>query len=103
VNEVTLLSRALEGLIAAGPVAIVLGTLCYVLWKQNQSLISRNDRQHKMMLKLAVRVQRAVEVLAGIEHEETEVETVLNEEERLEAEEERERKRLADKELDKEV
>jgi len=81
-NETTFLTEALKGLIAAGPVATILGVFCFVLWKQNQGLIARLDRQQNKMLKLAVRVQRAVEVLAGIEHEETEIETVLNEDER---------------------
>lgn len=76
--EQSLLNEALKGLIAAGPVAVVLGLFCYVLWKQNGNLLLKLDRQHDKMLKLAVRVQRAVEVLAGIEHDSTEVERVLD-------------------------
>jgi hypothetical protein len=97
VNEAAFLTEALKGLIAAGPVATILGVFCYVLWKQNQGLLGRLDRQQDKMLKLAVRVQRAVEVLAGIEHDETEIETVLNED----AHQEEERRRLLDR--DKEV
>jgi hypothetical protein len=100
-SETAFLTEALQGLIAAGPVATILGVFSYVLWKQNQALIARLDRQQDKMLKLAVRVQRAVEVLAGIEHEETEVETVLNDDERQEAaRREAERRRL---DHDKEV
>jgi hypothetical protein len=80
--EASLLAAAFKGLIAAGPVAMVLGIFCYVLWKQNGELSDKLDRQHDKMLKLAVRVQRAVEVLAGIEHTSTEVEDVLEREKR---------------------
>jgi hypothetical protein len=78
--EASLLAEAFKGLVAAGPVAMVLGLFCWVLWKQNTALLRKLDRQHDKMLKLAVRVQRAVEVLAGVEHEHTEVEDVLAEE-----------------------
>ena len=78
--EDTLIREAFKGLVAAGPVATILGIFCYVLWKQNQTLMDKLEKQHSKMLKLAVRVQRAVEVLAGIEHTETEVERALDDE-----------------------
>ncbi len=84
-QESSLIAEAFKGLIAAGPVATILGVFCYLLWKQNQVLVDKIDRQHTKMLKLAVRVQRAVEVLAGIEHEETEVDRVLAEDDKREA------------------
>jgi len=105
--ETSLIAEAIKGLVASGPIALVLGLLCYMLWQQNtkerdrhtsdeQTLLDKLDRQHEKMLKLAVRVQRAVEVLAGIEQEPTEIETVLNEDERRETE----RKRLIDRKGD---
>jgi len=106
-TETSLIAEALKGLLVAGPVATILGIICYVLWKQNTNerarhlteeheLLTKLDKQHDKMLRLAVRVQRAVEVLAGIEHDETEIETVLNEDDRRE--EERRRRLLGDKE-----
>jgi hypothetical protein len=80
--ETSLMAEAFKGLVAAGPVAMVLGIFCYVLWKQNVALLAKLDRQHDKMIKLAVRVQRAVEVLAGIEHDATEVEEVLEDDDK---------------------
>lgn len=65
--EVSFLARILESLVAAGPVAVVLGTICWKLWDQNQKLLAKIDTQQNKMLRLAVRVQRAVEALAGLE------------------------------------
>lgn len=65
--EESLLLTALKSLIAAGPVAMVLGLLAWKLWQRNEQLQGKLDRQHVKMLKLAVRVQRAVEALAGLE------------------------------------
>lgn len=78
--EVSLLLEAFKSLIAAGPVAVVLGSLCWVLWRQNGDLLVKLDAQHDKMLRLALRVQRAVEVLAGTEKDPTEVEALDNEE-----------------------
>lgn len=86
------MSKAVDSLITAGPVAIVLGLVLFALWQYARSLIKaaidrekahaaelervrreaqeRTDRLQERMLKLAVRVQRAVEALAGIELEE---------------------------------
>lgn len=79
--ESSLMNEALKGLIAAGPVALVLGVLCWALWKQNIEKDKKLERQHAKTLKLAVRVQRAVEIIAGVEHEKTEVERVEEEDE----------------------
>jgi len=65
--EARLISKALEGLIAAGPVAVVLGLMCYFLWKQNQDLLKELRSDKKRMILIAMRVTKAVEVLAGIE------------------------------------
>lgn len=78
--EVSLLLEAFKSLIAAGPVAVVLGSFCWVLWRQNGDLLVKLDAQHDKMLRLALRVQRAVEVLAGTERDPTEVEALDNEE-----------------------
>ena len=59
--------RIIESLAAAGPVALVLGLVCWKLWEQNQLLMAKIETQHGKMLRLAVRVQRAVEALAGLE------------------------------------
>lgn len=86
--EVGLLEQALKGLLISGPVSAVLGIICYLLWKQNvverdrhfkeeRGLIKKLHRQYRQMLVLAVRVQRAVEAIAGIKHDSTEVEAVL--------------------------
>jgi hypothetical protein len=91
-SEASMIAEALKGLIAAGPGATILGIFCYALWKSNQAKDARLERQQDKMLKLAVRVQRAVEILAGVEHEETEVESVLKDE----ARQEDERRRLLD-------
>lgn len=61
------LLAVLKSLVAAGPVAAVLGVVCYTLWQQNHRLMERLERQQAKMLKLAVRVQRAVEALAGLQ------------------------------------
>lgn len=66
-NEASLISRIVESLAAAGPVALILGLLCWKLWDQNQQLMAKIDAQQDRMLRLAVRVQRAVEALAGLE------------------------------------
>lgn len=106
-SETSLIAEALKGLIAAGPVATILGVVCWLIWKQSlkererhlneeQALLEKLDRQHDKMLKLAVRVQRAVEVLAGIEHEKTEIESVLSDDERKEEE----RRRLLNRKED---
>lgn len=70
--EAGLITRLLEGIATGGPVALVLGAMCYVLWKQNRELIAENRKQQDKMLRLAVRVQRAVEALAGLEAPEVE-------------------------------
>lgn len=62
-----LFSQAIGGLVAAGPVATVLGVVCYALWKQNQSLLDEMRQDKKRMINLAMRVTKAVETLAGIE------------------------------------
>jgi len=62
-----MLERVLENLATAGPVALVLGFVCWKLWEQNQLLMTKIETQHGKMLRLAVRVQRAVEALAGLE------------------------------------
>lgn len=94
--EESLFREAFKGLVAAGPVATILGVFCYVLWKQNQALITKLEKQHTRMLKLAVRVQRAVEVLAGIEHEETEVERTLSDDDDDDGEERKKKRRPSD-------
>ena len=66
-NEETFLVSLLKSIAAAGPVAVVLGVLCWKLWDQNQELLKKLDQQNNKMLRLAVRVQRAVEALAGLE------------------------------------
>jgi len=66
-SEASMIARIIESLAAAGPVAIVLGLVCWKLWDQNQKLMSKIEAQHGKMLRLAVRVQRAVEALAGLE------------------------------------
>lgn len=67
-----MLDRIIESLATAGPVALVLGVLCYHLWKQNREQLAENRKQQNKMLRLAVRVQRAVEALAGLEAPEIE-------------------------------
>ena len=62
-----MVGRIIESLAAAGPVALILGLLCWKLWEQNQKLMGKIEVQHDRMLRLAVRVQRAVEALAGLE------------------------------------
>lgn len=92
--EASLVQRVLESLLATGPVAGVLGLMCYVLWKTNTALLARLDqqqakwerqqeqqqekweRQQEKMLRLAIRVQQAVEALAGLDGP-----TVLDDEE----------------------
>jgi len=66
-NEVSIIGRIIESLAAAGPVALVLGGVCWKLWQQNLLLLTENKAQQVKMLRLAVRVQRAVEALAGLE------------------------------------
>lgn len=66
-TEETFLLSLLKSIAAAGPVAVVLGVLCWKLWEQNQKLLDKLDTQQAKMLRLAVRVQRAVEALAGLE------------------------------------
>jgi len=61
------LQRALEGLIAAGPVAVVLGTVCYFMYQQNKELMQELRSDKTRMLLIAMRVTKAVEVLAGID------------------------------------
>jgi len=84
-----MLEKIIEALAASGPVALVLGFVCWKLWEQNASLRAelgtartafeeKNDRLQAKMLRLAVRVQRAVEALAGLEV--PEVETLLDDE-----------------------
>lgn len=70
--EETFLITLLKSVAAAGPVALVLGVLCWKLWEQNQKLIDKNDKLQSKMLRIAVRVQRAVEALAGLEDPEIE-------------------------------
>lgn len=92
--EASLVQRVLESLLATGPVAVVLGVACYILWKNNAALQERltkqqenyeqqrehqqqrSDRQQEKMLRLAIRVQQAVEALAGLDGP-----TVLDEDE----------------------
>lgn len=71
-NEASLVARIIESLAAAGPVALILGLLCWKLWDQNQQLMAKIEAQQNKMLRLAVRVQRAVEALAGLEAPEIE-------------------------------
>jgi len=66
-DEFSLIGRIIESLAAAGPVALVLGGVCWKLWQQNLMLLAENKAQQIKMLRLAVRVQRAVEALAGLE------------------------------------
>lgn len=70
--ETDLISRLIDGIANGGPVALVLGTLCWFLWKRNGELIEKIEKQQNKMLRLAVRVQRAVEALAGLEAPEIE-------------------------------
>ena len=60
------LARLFETLAAAGPVALVLGFVCHLLWKQNLELMGEIRKQQNKMLRLAVRVQRAVESFVNI-------------------------------------
>jgi len=71
-SEVSMIQRVIESLVAAGPVALILGLLCWKLWEVNQRLMGKIEAQHEKMLRLAVRVQRAVEALAGLEAPEIE-------------------------------
>jgi hypothetical protein len=71
-SEATMIQRVIESLVAAGPVALILGVLCWKLWEVNQKLMGKIELQHVKMLRLAVRVQRAVEALAGLEAPENE-------------------------------
>ena len=64
--EDTFLLTLLKSVAAGGPVAIVLGVLCWKLWDQNQRLLDKLENQQSKMLLLAVRVQRAVEAIAGL-------------------------------------
>ena len=66
-QETSVLTEIAKSLIAAGPVATVLGIVVWQLWKQNKELLAMHQRQQFKMLKLAVRVQRAVEALAGLD------------------------------------
>lgn len=70
--EDSVLTEVLKSLATGGPVACVLGVVCYSLWHQNQKLMDRIEQQQAKMLKLAVRVQRAVEALAGLQRPEIE-------------------------------
>lgn len=70
--EESFLMALLKSVAAAGPVAVVLGVLCWKLWELNQALLAKLDSQNNKMLRLAVRVQRAVEALAGLEAPEIE-------------------------------
>jgi len=97
VSHWELLMEALKSLIAAGPVAMVLGISCYVLWKENKALRKqildirethdeqrkayeeKNDRLQAKMLRLAMRVQRSIEAIANIPTT-TEVEEFLDDE-----------------------
>jgi len=65
--EASLIQRALEGLIATGPVAVVLLGMAWQLWKQNQDLLKELREDKKRMIVIAMRVTKAVEALAGIE------------------------------------
>ena len=62
-----LIQRGLEGLIAAGPVATVLGIMCYLLWKQNQALLKESKEDKSLLLRVAMRCTKAVEAVAGFE------------------------------------
>lgn len=64
--ETSLAAEAIKSLVASGPVALILGVMCYLLWKQNQEMHTRLEQQQDRMIRLAVRVQRTVEALAGI-------------------------------------
>lgn len=82
-------AEILKSLAAAGPATLVLAFVLWKLWvayqvreeKCNaaiQAVQDKNDRLQEQMVKLAVRVQLAVETLAGIDHDDsTEVEDVL--------------------------
>lgn len=72
-----LFNKALEGIVTAGPVALILGYIAWKLWQRVQELEKRlikaqaahqkrTDKLQAKMLRLAVRVQRAVEALAGL-------------------------------------
>lgn len=85
-----MMEKVFEALAASGPVALVLGIVCWKLWEQNAAIRAelslartafeeKNDRLQAKMLRLAVRVQRAVEALAGLEV--PEVETLLDDDE----------------------
>lgn len=98
--DASLIERVLSGLIAAGPVATVLGLLSWKLWhalcearkrveelqathakqvadlikfhtdqiaKLNKEHAAERDRMNTKTLRMAVRVQRSVEALAGFE------------------------------------
>ena len=57
----------------------LLGVICWKLWDQNQKLMTKIDQQQNKMLRLAVRVQRAVEALAGLEAPEIESDLLATE------------------------
>lgn len=80
--ETSLLNEAVKGLVVSGPVAIILAVVVVVLWKENRRLNAKLDKANKTTLTLAVRVQRSVEVLAGIQNERTAVEDVLDDDDR---------------------
>lgn len=66
-NEASMLNNALQGLFTAGPVATILGVFCYFLWRQNAALLADLRADKIKMVKIAMRVTKAVEALAGIE------------------------------------
>jgi len=59
--------QLLESAAASGPVALVLMGMLYLVWQQNKALFKELKSDKLKMLKLAMRVTRAVETLAGLE------------------------------------
>jgi hypothetical protein len=76
----TLLVEAFKGLIAAGPVAIVLGLLCHALWKKTERQEAQIQKLNDRSMVLAGRAQRAVESLAVIERQMAEVDREVEKE-----------------------
>ena len=72
-DEADLVVRLLEGVLAGGPVAVILSVMCYLLWKRNgelhtqyRELYAENRTQWSSMVRLAARMQCTVETLVGV-------------------------------------